>query len=68
MYSCWDESYEEGLYYTYIMIFPQKYPSAVYFTNFENDLAARPFLQGLLDQGYEVVDLGTATALLAPGR
>ena len=66
-YSCWD-SYDEYLYKVYLDIFPEKYPSIVYSTNFEQDLAEKPFLQELIDQGYEIVDLNTATALMNPDR
>lgn len=61
-YTCWD--YDEFIFRVYLTIFPEKYPTAVYCTEYEESLQNTPILQELLEQGYEVVTLESATALV----
>ena len=64
-YSCWD-NYDEYLYQVYLLFFPEKYPSVIYSTDLEKDLAEKPFLTEVLEKDYQIIDLDTASAIVKP--
>lgn len=62
-YTCWG-IFDEFVYKIYLNIFPEKYPTVIYCTDYEESLQNQPIIQEFLDQGYEVITLESATALV----
>ncbi|MCI8744492.1 MAG: hypothetical protein HFI25_02290 [Lachnospiraceae bacterium] len=63
-YTCWGMA-EEPIYRLYLSMFPEKYPTVIYCTDLEKALEEEPLLmQEFLTQGYEVITLESAAALL----
>lgn len=62
-YNCWD-TFDEFVYKLYLTIFPEKYPTVIYCTDYEQTLQEEPILQEFLDEGFETITLESATALI----
>lgn len=64
-YDCW-WNFDEWCYLYYLTVFPEKEPTVVYCTDYENSLQNLPYLQRLLDQGYQEFPLESAMILRKP--
>jgi len=64
-YICWGV-FDEYSYRVYLSICPEKYPTAVYFTDYEGTMASEPMMQEFLDQGYRLITFDSAAALVKP--
>lgn len=62
-YSCWGDL-DELSHAIYLTIFPQKYPTVIYCTDYETALQETNFLQEFFEQGYETISLESATVLV----